>query len=187
MCDRSGAAIAPDLYDTLPLWRPPAATVSGTLLIQAGTAAIRRRGRRIELVERAIDACTSIGNVRVRLPLTRIVVQTPRHLQVRNDRRQAGDAGTLVEVPSFLPQLEVIDVLLGENLREKRLPAGRSRHVRAEPGQCPCRIQLRQRGGGINGAIGRLRPDQEIFGRADISLLVIRSVTRRTHICLLYT
>src|SRR6476661_6488856 len=96
------------------------------LACEAGLAGSIRHGVRwIVRIPRAVEALTGGGNVGVGEPLVRIVVHAARHLLSRLGRRKVGCARPLVVVPRFVAELEIGDVLLDEDLIEKRLAGDR--------------------------------------------------------------
>src|SRR6185503_16641882 len=137
-----------------------------------GTRSIRGGVSRIVLVAQTVHAGVWIRNVRVRVRLGRIVVQTSGDRQTVGSRHQVRRAGALVVVPRFLTELEVDDVLLDEDLIEKRM-AGNS--FRRKPVVRPLLVELGKSGDLIAGAVRSLGPDQRVLVIRHVGLLEIVS------------
>src|SRR3954462_5120329 len=77
--------------------------------------------RRIVRIARPVESLPCRRNVGVREALVRIVVHATGHLLSRLCRREVRGARALVIVPRFVTELEIGDVLLGQDLIEQRL------------------------------------------------------------------
>src|SRR5256714_9915164 len=83
---------------------------------------IGRGVHRIVLVAVPIHAGVGGGNVGVGIRFRSVVIEPRRNRLTRRGWRQVGCASALVVVPRLFSHLEIRDVLLGEDLIEKRLP-----------------------------------------------------------------
>src|SRR6185436_1975776 len=141
-----------------------------------GTRSIRGGVSRIVLVAQTVHARVWIWDVRVRVRLGRVVVQAAGDRQTVGGRHQVRGAGALVIVPRLFTQLEVDDVLLDEDLIEKRLARN---NFRSEPVVGALFVELGERSHLIAGAVRRLGPDQRVLVIRHVGLLEIVSPALR--------
>src|SRR5207237_2776430 len=140
------------------------------------TRTIRGGVWRIVLVAQTVYSSAWRRNVGVRVLLGRIVVETSGDRQTGSSRNQIWRAGALVVIPRLFAQLEVDDVLLNEDLVEKRLSGD---DFRRQPVVRALFVELVERGHLVTRAIRGFRPDQRVFVVRDERLLEIRGRTCR--------